>query len=243
MRLKIMSDLHFEMHQDAGDSFLEHTCADRTDVLIIPGDLADYALLLPSVEKICNAYKHALVIFVPGNHEFYGSDIPTTLRFLYQLAGKFDNFRFLYNGRLDYKGVKFFGTTLWFKHIDNIERLYPQMNDFYRISMFEQQVYPQNQAALDFLWQSDLTNSVVITHMLPSMKSVALKFLTSELNPFFVCEVDNLILRKKPRYWFHGHAHRSADYMLGNTRVVCNPMGYVRRDYNLDFNYELLINI
>jgi Icc-related predicted phosphoesterase len=30
----------------------------------------------------------------------------------------------------------------------------------------------------------------------------------------------------RPALWLHGHTHGSCDYKLGDTRVVCNPMGY-----------------
>jgi hypothetical protein len=29
-----------------------------------------------------------------------------------------------------------------------------------------------------------------------------------------------------PRYWLHGHVHKSLDYTIGDTRVICNPRGY-----------------
>jgi hypothetical protein len=29
-----------------------------------------------------------------------------------------------------------------------------------------------------------------------------------------------------PRYWLRGHVHKSLDYTIGDTRVICNPRGY-----------------
>jgi len=29
-----------------------------------------------------------------------------------------------------------------------------------------------------------------------------------------------------PALWIHGHVHESRDYVVGGTRVVCNPHGY-----------------
>jgi hypothetical protein len=26
--------------------------------------------------------------------------------------------------------------------------------------------------------------------------------------------------------WTHGHMHNTSDYLMGDTRVVCNPRGY-----------------
>lgn len=31
----------------------------------------------------------------------------------------------------------------------------------------------------------------------------------------------------QPLAWIHGHLHESLDYMIGSTRVVCNPRGYI----------------
>jgi len=243
MRIKLVSDLHFEFHKDKGDSFLENEYPEKTDVLVVAGDLADFAILEASVTKLCKRYEKALVIFVPGNHEFYGSSIANTINLLMKLSNSIPNFRCLYNGQLSHNGIKFFGTTLWFKYADDIEDLCPLINDFYYIENFAQQVYMQNQIALDFLWRVDMANAVVITHMLPSMQCVHPKWTRDELNLFFVCEVDEMIKSKSPLYWFHGHSHKSTDITIGTTRVVCNPMGYVRRDYNLDYNYELILNV
>lgn len=243
MRIKLVSDLHFELHKDKGDSFLEHEYPDKADVLVVAGDLANFAILEESIVKLCKKYEKALVVYVPGNHEFYGSSIADTINLLVKLSRSIPNFRCLYNGRLVHKGVKFFGTTLWFKHQPDIEDLYSLMNDFYYIENFAQQVYVQNQIALDFLWHADMANSVVITHMLPSEQCVHPKWNNDALNPFFVCEVDEVIKSKMPLYWFHGHSHKSTDVTIGKTRVVCNPMGYVRRDYNLDYNYDLILNV
>ena len=36
------------------------------------------------------------------------------------------------------------------------------------------------------------------------------------------------------KLWTHGHTHEDFDYMIGSTRVVCNPRGYI--------NYESRAN-
>jgi len=243
VRIKVMSDLHFEFHRDGGRSFIEETHADKTDVLVIAGDLAEFALLEAAVGAICAKYEKALVLLVPGNHEFYGSSFHKTFSVLNNLVRQHQNFKVLYNDRFVYNDVKFFGTTLWFKHKYGIEDYYNELNDFYRIEKFEETVYIQNQLATDFLWHADMHKAVVITHHLPSTKSINPKFAASALNQFFICDLDSMIQSKQPKYWIHGHTHKSADYVFNHTRVVCNPMGYVRRDQNLDFNYDLILEI
>jgi Icc-related predicted phosphoesterase len=40
------------------------------------------------------------------------------------------------------------------------------------------------------------------------------------------------------KLWTHGHTHNKYDYMIGDTRVVCNPRGYVRHEKIAD-EFEL----
>lgn len=49
-----------------------------------------------------------------------------------------------------------------------------------------------------------------------------------------------------PRYWLHGHVHRSFDYVIGDTRVICNPRGYPAPGgtrENPDFDPTLTIEV
>ena len=89
-------------------------------------------------------------------------------------------------------------------------------------------------------------NDVVVTHHLPSTLSIGDQFKTSELNRFFVCDMSNIILDKKPVLWLHGHTHESCDYVVGDTRVICNPYGY--RDQgvgmlNHDFDLKQVVGV
>jgi Icc-related predicted phosphoesterase len=68
--------------------------------------------------------------------------------------------------------------------------------------------------------------SVVVTHHAPSFRSISPEFAKSPLNPGFASDLEKFILKHSPEIWIHGHIHESADYQIGKTRVVCNPLGY-----------------
>ena len=70
--------------------------------------------------------------------------------------------------------------------------------------------------------------TVVVTHHLPSMLSVADKYKSDLLSACFGSHVDSLFGYSD--LWVHGHTHESFDYELKGTRVVCNPRGYVLRN-------------
>jgi predicted phosphodiesterase len=53
-------------------------------------------------------------------------------------------------------------------------------------------------------------------------------------------EFGPIMLHNRPqiRLWVHGHMHNASDYMLGTTRVVCNPRGYTGYESRAD-QFEL----
>ena len=40
--------------------------------------------------------------------------------------------------------------------------------------------------------------------------------------------------RPNIKLWTHGHTHEDFDYMVGDTRVVCNPRGYIGYEARAD---------
>ena len=73
---------------------------------------------------------------------------------------------------------------------------------------------------------------VVISHHCPSHKSVHKKYAGDTLmNGGFASQLDEFIVyRPQIKLWVHGHTHEDFDYVLGETRVVCNPRGYIRHE-------------
>jgi 3',5'-cyclic AMP phosphodiesterase CpdA len=67
--------------------------------------------------------------------------------------------------------------------------------------------------------------TVVVTHMGPASsvtnRGAIHSWLYGSTDFEALCRGPNA-----PDYWLHGHVHTSHDYMLGSTRVVCNPRGY-----------------
>lgn len=70
---------------------------------------------------------------------------------------------------------------------------------------------------------------VVCGHHGPSKNSVHPKYKNDELmNGGYVSELEDFILNNPNiRLWTQGHTHEDFDYMIGPTRIVCNPRGYI----------------
>jgi len=69
---------------------------------------------------------------------------------------------------------------------------------------------------------------VVVGHHAPSKLSTHEKYKHDHLmNGGYSSDLSEFILdRPGIKLWTHGHTHEVFDYMLGDTRIVCNPRGY-----------------
>lgn len=83
-------------------------------------------------------------------------------------------------------------------------------------------------AALAAPWDGP---TVVVTHHLPSMRSVAARWRADPVGAGFASALDGLVALG-PALWVHGHTHDGAAWRDGGsgTLCVCNPAGYARRD-------------
>ena len=70
--------------------------------------------------------------------------------------------------------------------------------------------------------------TVVCGHHAPSKASTHPRYKHEVvMNGAYSTDLDDFILdRRQIRLWTHGHTHEDFDYMIGTTRIVCNPRGY-----------------
>jgi len=81
---------------------------------------------------------------------------------------------------------------------------------------------------------------VVVGHHAPSRLSTHPRYKHDTLmNGAYSSSLDEYILdHPQIKLWTHGHTHEDFDYMLGSTRVVCNPRGYINYEGRAD-SFEL----
>ncbi|MFA7439004.1 metallophosphoesterase [Castellaniella sp.] len=248
LRLHILSDLHLSMQNLA----LPDVSA---DVTILAGDVARPEAAMQWASQIPRP-----VLYVPGNHEFYGGSIPGVRADLSR-AAQAHGIRLLDQQAVVIEGVRFLGATLWtdFKLYgaelqDSVmQKAAEFMRDFKVIRNADGSVFsPRDAAALfaeQYAWldaQLDLPHdgpTVVITHHAPSMRSVHPRFAESLLSAGFVSDCSGLLGRAD--LWVHGHTHDSFDYHALGTRVLCNPRGYCVKgvDENAQFDAGLCIEL
>ena len=230
MKIEILSDIHIS-HSGFGLKPVEDV-----DLLIVAGDISNgFNLnLFNKFKKRCSAYKE--VIYITGNHEYYECDynwVNKNIKFCFENS----NIHFLNNEFVMINGIKFIGSTCW-THIPEHLRYKIQnvMNDYDCIRYMDKLLTCNvtnmfNNIATEYLEKEINENSIVITHHAPSQMSCPDEFKGDYKNVAYCNNYENLILDKKPKFWFHGHIHDNSDYMIGDTRIICNPYGYYKRDF------------
>lgn len=237
MKLQILSDLHLEFHRDGGVEFID-SLKGEADVLVLAGDVCGHDQIVAVLRRFCDRYPQ--VLYVHGNHEFYGSDRKTVVDRTLEAERCCPNLLWLDGDGVELEGRRFHGTPLWFQR-DTAAPTWA-INDFSQIRDYRAWVYEQNRYATQYLHDMLAPGDIVITHHLPSQRSVHPRYVGSPLNSFFVCALDLLIQSRRPALWIHGHTHFPFDYQLGETRIVCNPLGYPR-EIEPNFNDNLIIEV
>lgn len=226
MKINFFSDVHLEF------GWLEFPLTDA-DIIVAAGDIGVGTEAVPWLARASQP-----VIYIAGNHEFYGGDINHTRDEL-RAACAGTGVRFLECEQFTYANVRFLAATLWTDfaggNIDMLRKAATHMNDYQQIRAGERMLNPHDIYAINTnstawlrarLAEEFDGKTVVVTHHAPSPQS----WNPPPQDPTFVAsycnDLEDLIAASNATLWIHGHIHQCADYMLGNTRVVCNPRGY-----------------
>lgn len=237
MKIQIASDLHTEFISPKKQEAFCRNLQTDANAIILAGDICSHNRLVFILSIFSSMYEH--VIYVNGNHDLYGTHIDSLRLKKTQLP---ENVHWLDNSAVLINNQRFIGCTLWFSY-DPLNQLYEHgMNDFYSILNFREYVYEENKKSIKYLTENIQENDIVVTHHLPSKKSIHPKYIGSPLNRFFVCEMDDVIEKTKPSYVIHGHSHCRSNYKIGPARIICNPHGYPNENDN-EFDWNKIIDV
>ena len=250
--IRLASDIHLEHCMRKWDEphvglrlFLQEVLPqddrDKESLLVLAGDITGLARLDPRLFLQYLSPRFEKVVYIPGNHEFYGYPIEKWEEDRKAVAGAFHNVTVTGNG--DVIGTHcgeftLFATTLWtqcgmlgsveeyvcsqmidFKYI--LKEGHPVSVDYIR-GLSTKQV-ESLQKALEWC----PTKSIVATHHLPSFSLCDPRFGNGPEDSLFASNYDRLLSGDKaPVLWMHGHTHARVDRKLGDTWVRCNPAGY-----------------
>lgn len=248
MKIKLISDLHLEISPYSISNTGE-------DILILAGDIStNFEQVKSLVMKYlnnCNSY----IIFITGNHEYWGHTIQETDAFYSSI--KHPRFFFLQNTSIVIDNIRFFGTTMWtdVDKGDSVDICANFVRDFDLINNFTihdfMTLHRTAKEALENTLNTSKEKVIIITHHLPSYSGIAPKYHENPVNCSFASsDLEHIFDHKKTLMYFHGHTHTSMTYNIKGISVICNPRGYSRvllfkgiTNENKDFNENKIIFI
>lgn len=237
MKIQFASDIHLEFLENS--KYIKENPFEVTgEVLVLAGDIGYLKdKTLPSLKfwKWASS-NYREVLLVPGNHEFYGnSDV--------QAYGDswsrkiLSNVHYYQNKVIRVENVDFILSTLWsYIRPEDEYFVHRGMNDFRQILYNGLRFTPvdfnvEHEKCLNFIKKSVAKSTaehiVVVTHHLPSLAVVAPEHRGSLLNSAFASELGDFIADSRIDAWIYGHSHTNEETVIGNTRIVCNQLGYV----------------
>lgn len=255
MKIALYSDLHLEFMRDAP----WQPPALDADVVILAGDIDRHTR---GIEWSRGAFPYSRILYVAGNHEFYGG----SLLDLAQLreAATCANIDFLENDCVVIDGVRFLGAVLWSSFTLYGEGEHQALamrsaknsiNDYHIIRGSDgKPLEPRETARLHSKTVAFLTSelakpfdgkTVVVTHFSPHGGTIHPAHEGNPLTPYFATDLSWLIAQNKIDLWAFGHSHTNNDFIAeGGCRILSNQRGYAREAANgKGFREDLIIDL
>lgn len=240
MKLLVLSDLHLEFAAFAPDPI----AAEAADVVVLAGDIHQGTQGMAWARQ---TFPDKPIVYVAGNHEFYGHHWTRLLDKL-RLQAQVHDIDFLENASGTIQGIRFLGCSLWtdFEFFGLSRRSQMMraaergLNDFRRIEADPLQAERTVVAPGQFkpkltathtlrrhrdslawlqgeLLRGEPDKTVVVTHHYPHKNSTHPRWAQDDLTAIFGSKLPNEILLGAS-LWIHGHSHDSCDYRIGDSK-------------------------
>ncbi len=253
MKLQILSDLHLEMMDPPYSWGIPETLA---EVVILAGDIGvgvrGVQWAMDEMERL-----RKTAVYVPGNHEYYGERLSVLERI--RTAARGSRVHVLDMEELVVGDARFLGATLWTDYLafgraarpEAMDKAARLLNDHRLINrpygFMPRDALESHERARAWLEArlgvGSKAFTVVVTHHAPSLLGTDARFREDQLTAAFASDFGELIGIYSPSLWVHGHTHHSVQYMVGQTRVVANQMGYPHEPATGRFEPSLVVEI
>lgn len=269
MKIFLISDIHTEKVSMKFDPLADYESLrfnypKNADVIVLAGDIGEWN---NGLEWARHKFKNKKIVFVPGNHEYYDSDlsIESELRSKSAELGIY----YLNNNEIIIDEVRFLGCTLWTDlngyDPDTTIRIFSEMNDYRYITAKKWWSNARNKNTALWLMNPDSVFGFDPSFFSPTISYLlhkkSLNWLKQKLEQGFHgktvvvthhaptmkttnhyaygSELESFIKENSSNInlWCHGHIHKSADYKVGGVRIVCNARGYPT-DYSISKTFD-----
>lgn len=262
MKIRILSDLHHEFYRQDKWRSQPWMVNSGEDVLVLAGDIASGSTNVMNTLKQFKDLGIPRIIYVPGNHEYYGTSMPDFDRKMVEKTREDPVISMLNPGFTVIGDALFVGTPLYtnFSGDPLAEHAAQRMiTDFRLIKDLKTEHYIEKHgSAVQYLRQVfdavdmlKVRHIVVVSHWLPSRELIAPEYKTdkSGLNSYFANSLDELMLDISDRFpdrsktWFYGHTHNCGQTMLHGWMCIANPAGYPNEFAGPNFNPLLKVEL
>lgn len=270
MKIQLLSDLHLEVHPHLAVPAAPG--ADVLVLAGDIGSYQPGSLLTDTdfgLTRFSPRYGWPVpVLFLPGNHEYDMLDFDQTHDRLRETCERL-GLLWLEREVVVLEGVRFVGTTLWSDFdalgpaaddpgatlgqlLTSREKAFRAANFYLRKTgatrfgapLLAQQVRDLALECQSWLQQALATRydgtTVVVTHFAPSLRSADPRYGMTPGTAGFCNALDGLLAQAD--FWLHGHLHAPSDYLHRGCRVIANPLGYARKNEQVGFRPELMVD-
>ncbi len=229
-------EIRFDDKSSRIHTFFQECCARFSSVVYIVGNHehyhGDYAVTIGNLRSrlsyLSNLYLLDKQVMKVDDVTFIGGTLWTDMNkedpnTLYSIKGYMNDYRIIKNSNslVTFKDAegKFHTRTGKFSPEDSVE---------------------DHKAMLKFISEVVDNNTqdkfVVVGHHSPSKISTKPQYENDVMvNGAYSSDLSEFILdRPQIKLWTHGHTHHEFDYMIGGTRIVCNPRGYINYEVQAD---------
>jgi len=207
----------------------------KGEILLLAGDIVPFAVMHKHADFFDYVADHfETTYWVPGNHEYYHSDIAKRSGVVNE---KIRSNVFLVNNlSVKYPDFKLIFTTLWSK-ISQVNQLVIQqhISDFQVIRDQGSFLTPfhfnqLHEDSLKFLKKEvNQEKSIVVTHHVPTFINYPDIYKGDPINEAFAVELHDFIEPSSIAYWIFGHHHYNVpEFKIGNTNMITNQLGYIQ---------------
>jgi predicted phosphohydrolase len=250
--IQYASDIHLEFPQNR--QFIKaNPLQPIGDLLVLAGDIMPFAIMNQHGDffsYLADHFEHTY--WLPGNHEYYHFDIANKCGEIHEKIRS--NITLVNNISVVHNDINMVFSTLWSKiSAANQWEIERGLNDFHQIKhnnlKFTTEHYNDlHRDSVNFIKQSanhpKNIKSVVFSHHCPTFLNYPLKYKGDALNEAFATELYDFIELSNISYWCYGHHHCNIpDFLIGNTHLITNQLGYVQYRENKCFDTGRVISL
>ena len=227
MKFQLLSDVHLEnrtygiVDVQSGLDVFDEVVIPNAPILILAGDIG--RLCDPNLSSFLSRCEEEFeeIIFVLGNHEFWGGTLTEGKKRVEDLKTKHDLVHILDNEMIEINGVKIFGSTLWSQ---GNEKCCSWWGDFGCIRDFSPSLLLSNhQDSCKWLKENMKSRgsgkTIVVSHHAPSFKCLSS---LDDMSLFFASDQEELV--QMTDFWAFGHTHLPIVFSIGKCTIASCPV-------------------